>query len=377
MLFDKSLLQKIIVAYKAVFVSKQWPEEKYKWIAVKHFQDNWNIDAPDFAAMLKQSLSKTGNLLVSVNNFPARMITEFAEADPEKVRMMFKDLFDESKNLNERIEQFKNASDDVLKKYGKPGAHHYQRDNSITIYLWLRYPNKYYIYKYSEIKSVVEKLQSDCIIKMGATAENLRVFMELFDAIRQELLADTELKDLLRNQLTEDCYTDENLCTMTVDLGFYISRRYKSEKENDWYPLNYDPGFSVEKWLELLNDSEVFNTASLEVMKRMIAQGGEATCTELADKYGNEKNFYNKVSSSLAERIVKKTNCPVQKREDGSTCWWTVLYLGRNAGKENAGSYLWKLRPELAEALKQLSLLRVLFPATAPVSCTNCEIRLL
>ena len=109
MLFDKSLLQKIIVAYKAVFVSKQWPEEKYKWIAVKHFQDNWNIDAPDFAAMLKQSLSKTGNLLVSVNNFPARMITEFAEADPEKVRMMFKDLFDESKNLNDRIKQFKNS----------------------------------------------------------------------------------------------------------------------------------------------------------------------------------------------------------------------------------------------------------------------------
>jgi 5-methylcytosine-specific restriction protein B len=71
MLFDKSLLQQVLAAYKDVFVSKQWPNEKYKWIAVKHFQDNWDIDAPDFVAMMKTSLAKTGNLLVSVNNFPA------------------------------------------------------------------------------------------------------------------------------------------------------------------------------------------------------------------------------------------------------------------------------------------------------------------
>ena len=57
MLFDKSLFQQVLTAYKAVFVSKQWPEEKYKWVAVKHFQDNWDIDAPDFAAMLKNALS--------------------------------------------------------------------------------------------------------------------------------------------------------------------------------------------------------------------------------------------------------------------------------------------------------------------------------
>ena len=355
MLFDKSLLQQVLSAYKAVFVSKQWPDEKYKWIAVKHFQDNWDIDAPDFVAMLKTSLAKTGNLLVSVNNFPARMITEFAEADPEKIRAMFKNLFDESKNLNDRIKQFKNDSEVVLKKYAKPGAHHYQNENSITTYLWLRYPEKYYIYKYSEVKSVVEKLQSDCIVKKGSTAENLRVFMELYNAIRQELLADDELKALLKSQLTEDCYADDALCTLTIDFGFYISRRYENEK--DWYPADYDPGFTVGQWVELINDPEVFNTASLEVMKRMLNEEDcVATCTQLANKYGNAVNFYNKVSSALAERIVQKTGCSVQKREDGSTRWWAVMYLGKSASKEDPGSYLWKLRDNLADALKQVDL---------------------
>ena len=357
MLFDKSQLQKIIAAYKVVFVSKQWPDEKYKWIAVKHFQDNWDIDAPDFAAMLKQSLAKTGNLLVSVNNFPARMISEFAEADPEKIREMFKNLFDESQNLNERIEQFKNASDDVLKKYGKPGAHHYQRDNSITTYLWLRYPDKYYIYKYSEIKSVVEKLQSDRIIKMGATAENLRVFMALYDSIRQELLADTELKDLLRSQLTEDCYADEALCTMTIDLGFYISRRFSQNDDNSWFPADYNPGFSVKKWIELLNNPEIFTSSNLEIMARMKDFGGVATCKQLSDKYGESANFYNSGSSKLAERIHKKTNCPVMAENTENSRWWPILYLGRyNEDKNVAGTYLWKLRPELADALEQVDL---------------------
>ena len=72
MLFDKSLLQQVLASYKAVFVSKQWPDEKYKWIAVKHFQENWDIDAPDFAAMLKKAIAKTENLLFLPADFPAK-----------------------------------------------------------------------------------------------------------------------------------------------------------------------------------------------------------------------------------------------------------------------------------------------------------------
>ena len=36
-----------------------------KWQAVKCFQDNWDIHAVDFVAMLAKSLKKTANLLTS------------------------------------------------------------------------------------------------------------------------------------------------------------------------------------------------------------------------------------------------------------------------------------------------------------------------
>ena len=73
-MFNKLKLAEILTAYKSDFVSNHWADEKYKWEAVKWFQDNWNVNAPDFAEMLNRSLDKTSNLLTSANNFPRGMI---------------------------------------------------------------------------------------------------------------------------------------------------------------------------------------------------------------------------------------------------------------------------------------------------------------
>ena len=95
-MFDRARLQEILVHYKKDFVDFEWANEKYKWVAVQNFQENWDVNAEDFADMLTRSLSKTVNLLASMNNFPARMITEFAWTSPEEVRAMFLRLFDET-----------------------------------------------------------------------------------------------------------------------------------------------------------------------------------------------------------------------------------------------------------------------------------------
>ena len=82
------------------FASTTWPNEKYKWEAVKHFQDNWDINAPDFAEMLERALAKTYNLLASLNNYPKGMIVNSAKSAPEDVRAMFIVLFDEAAHLH-------------------------------------------------------------------------------------------------------------------------------------------------------------------------------------------------------------------------------------------------------------------------------------
>ena len=106
-MFEQFRLTEVLVQYKQNFVSKLWGEEKYKWEAVKWFQDNWDVNAPDFAEMLNRSLDKTYNLLASANNFPKGMIVGFAKSAPEEVRAMFLSLYDESKDVYERINAFK------------------------------------------------------------------------------------------------------------------------------------------------------------------------------------------------------------------------------------------------------------------------------
>lgn len=372
-MFDQFRLKNVLAQYKQSFVSTRWGNEKYKWEAVKWFQDNWDVNASDFPEMLSCSLDKTFNLLASNNNFPKGMIVGFAKAAPEEVRAMFIALFDESQDVFERMNAFKMQSSILLEKYGNGAAQHYQYENAISTYLWLRYPDKYYIYKFGEVKTVSSELESDYRFKKGAYADNIRNFLRLYDEISAALKEDTELVNLFQSQLTDTCYPDPELKTLTIDVGFYISRLYSQENAEKaeaaaWFPSDYTPGLTEEDWLALLGDDKVFTTGSLEIMKRMKDYGGQATCTQLAVKYGETKNFYLTGSTALAKRVIEKTGCPVltdDKNENSK--WWPVLYIGRYATKDEQGSYIWKLRDELSAALDKTDLSGIeLYVAAAP-----------
>ena len=362
-MFDEFRLKEALVSYKRDFAQKLWPNEKYKWQAVKCFQLNWDVNATDFAEMLKKSLSATANLLASVNNFPARMIQKFAEIVSEEVRAMFIELFDESKDVYERINSFKLKSSLLLERYGNGAAQHYQNENSISTYLWLRYPDKYYIFKLSEVKVVASELESGYRFKKGAYADNIHNFYAFYNEICAELQKDDELRNILAAQVDSTCYADPEMRTLTIDVGFYISRYYSKRNDepaaDEWWPTDYSPAISTEEWIALINDTEVFIPSSLEIMKRMLDYGGKATCTQLSVKYGETKNFYNSGSVALARRVAEKTGCPVMQRDTGDPRWWTILYVGKDAGKDEEGSYIWKLRDELESALRQVDLSEV------------------
>ena len=361
-MIDKKAFSDALANYKKDFVAGWWADEKFKWEAVKCFQDNWNIDAEDFAEMLKRSLAKTYGLLASMNNFPRQMIEGFAEKAPDKVKMMFVALFDENKDVVERILNFKDQSEQLLKEYGNDAKNHYQNENSISTYLWLMYPDKYYIYKFGEIKSCSEVLQSSYKLKKGAYEDNLRNFYSFYNELCVNLHGDAEMKKLLADNLTEDCYPDKELRTLTIDFGFYIARKYsKADKENKWWPadVDYNPGLAVDNWMVLLQDESVFNASSLRIMKCFLEFGGAATCKQLSKKYGENANFYNAGSQALAKRIADKTKCTVITREDGKVMWWPILYVGRQVESEEEGVYVWKLRDELEQALKEIDLSKV------------------
>ena len=367
-MIDKEKLEKALFEYKKSFVSRFIGRkgtigdgEKFKWEAVKCFQDNWKIDAPDFKMMLEQSLSCAGSLLNSRNNFPEKMIEGFAEKAPEEVRLMFITLFDESSDLLERIASFKSKSEELLAKYWEAGKSHYQDENTISIYLWLKYPDQYYIYKFGAVRTAAEVLGTDYTFKRGAYTDNIRNTFAFYDEVCAELHTDDELCRLLKANLTTDCFEDTALHTLTIDFSFYLSQEYgkkssRDEDKNPWLPENYDPGISTAEWAELIQDKTVFTEASLDILKKMLDCGGQATCSQLALKYGNTVNYYNRNCSALAQRVAEKKGLPiVEVYANNAECvrWWPIVFLGRAADSKDDGNFIWKPRPELTEALSQ------------------------
>lgn len=245
-MFNEEKLSAVLTAYKEYF-SEHWKDEKYKWEAIAHFQKYWDVKAKNFLDMFMKATDKTYNLLASMNNYPRGMIKAFATVDPEAVRVMFIRLFDESKNLAERIEQFIISAEELRVAYDDgTWKQHYQTPNAITTYLWLRYPDKYYIYKYAETRAIAKTIESNFIPKKGGAIANVERGINLYNEIREVIIKDNELDKLLKDALCDSCYSDSEKITMTIDVGFFVSRFYNQEKEVDLESLHSEAKFS--KW---------------------------------------------------------------------------------------------------------------------------------
>lgn len=226
-------LKPILTGYKEYFPS-HWKDEKYKWEAIKTFQDHWDIEASNFGEMFKLATGKTGNLLASGYVYPRGMISEFAKVDDEGTRKMFRHLFDETRDLGERVTTFREMAESMRQKNNDgTWKNHYQNTNAISTYLWLMFPDKYYIYKYELFHDAAIELDTDYKIKRDGSVETMLLGFKLYDEICQVVQQDTEIVNLLQNVITDSCYTDPKLKTTTIDVGFYLSRFFLKKKSED------------------------------------------------------------------------------------------------------------------------------------------------
>lgn len=359
---DKKQFEELLTEYGDFFANFRykeetyWQQEDFKWSGIKTFHENWDIDASDFAGMLHRALEGVRYLLVSQSYFPRSMIESFAAKEPETVRAMFQDLYNEDEDVVERIEHFKESAEDLLARVGNGARNHFQDERSICVYLWLRYPDTYYIYRFSQAKNLSERLQSGYKFVKGHTKDNIRAWMRFYGEVAALLQKESMTRELVAAQFTQAHYTDPACHVLTSDLAYwYTERIWKEEKKQQvqaWEPTGYETGITTEEWVKLLADREVYDDHAKTVIERLADCGGQATCTQLAQKYGENANTYINYSVNFARRVHEKTNCPLAKRKDETERLWAVLYQGRKADRDTEGVYVWKLRPELAEALK-------------------------
>ncbi|WP_426349384.1 DUF3883 domain-containing protein [Alloiococcus sp. CFN-8] len=167
--------------------------EIYKWKAVKHFQDTWDIDAVDFSAMLDMSLKKTSNLMSAGNYYPRRMIKWAAIKEPEIVRLLFRNLYDLSTDVKYRIKSFRDGISEIVEKYKEGSINKsYQDDRAIMVYLNLKYPEKYYLYKYTMFVKFANLIDYADLPDAGDIAL-IFMYESMCDMILKRVMEDEEL----------------------------------------------------------------------------------------------------------------------------------------------------------------------------------------
>jgi len=232
---QNDMLSKLLVKYREELPSF-WEDEEYKWIAVKHFQEHWDIEAEDFSAMFTEATSKHTNLLTSAMYYPIGMIQGFAEFDEDRTRNMFRVLFNESQDIKDRIRFFCDESEAIRKSGPETWKNHYQDPRAISVYLSFMYPDKYFIYKYSELKKAVDILGSDFTFKGRSDVPNFYMRVcDYMNTIRERIANDKQLCDMLDNLIAKNGsnYPDAHRNIATDDFIYYVGRRIGDAPKDD------------------------------------------------------------------------------------------------------------------------------------------------
>ena len=362
--FDMDVVRTLIDDYKSRFEEvRNLPDsnsgEAFRWRALSNFKKKWDIDAPDFLAMLKEAFDKDVRGFFSFYNI-YNMLVILTEHEPETMRNLFRELYSSSKGTKAKIEDFIQGCDELHARHiNNAGDQSFQKSPAVTTYLFLYDPERNYPFRESAFDKLKEMTGFSC--PKGRGVNKVEHYYRFANALCQAISEDAELCEMSDAWAARaELYSDESRHALTDEI-IYFAYKWMDDATtdfSDWAPSldEYDPGIDTEQWIDLLNNQEIATKDSLTALKCFRAFPDGATCTEVAAKYGRTANYYNAQITGFAHRVHERINCPMSERDEGGERRWSLPCLGKQAEKEQPGVFAWKLRPELYEALDGIDL---------------------
>lgn len=228
-------LKMVFENYVAKFATFNTPDginESFKWAIVKDFQDVLNLDVAeeDFADMLYRAWKTTSTLIDSNQQQPFYGMCVYAKEEPETVRSMFLDLFEDDggdlKRRQMKIDRFVERADELHTKYAPLSRLYVNNQRSAMAYLWFYDPDEYYYYKASEAKAI-----ADCVEFYDDWGTYNSFDLEVYHRFCDEIIAcmkqDKSLLDTHRSRFEgheAEMHPDDKLHILLVDLIFCTGR---------------------------------------------------------------------------------------------------------------------------------------------------------
>ena len=269
-------VQRLIEDYKVHIAETRLKDEIYKWELIREYEGRPDTSVDDFEQEIKAI--KFGNMLYAMS---IAVINHITRERPEEVKEQFNILFDESRNLSERIELFNSGTLKIYRDL-KQTLQHHQDERSISTYLTLHNPHKYTFYKASFYKKYCQLIGLPQAKKNNKYAHYLEI---INDFIQKYIEPDQELINQVKG-LIPDYYDGSNHLLLVQDI---LYQSFDKTVEPNYWIFQANPkiwDFETALQEERLVDWTV--TAHKDKIKRgdkviIWVTGSNAGCYALAD----------------------------------------------------------------------------------------------
>lgn len=221
-------LNESISAYRSFLQHNPRHFPYWKWEALRLFQDRWDLDAPSLSTVIEQALDNSHSRRIWKREHyePKDALLVLTRFNTDFVRTIFKDLFDESREVAGRIDRFLFHLDELLREYReqnpftKLNAHfHDDGYQMVSWYLSFRYPDRYAPYHFEMFKELMERLGSRTPVQI----DDVERYFKVMRTIQTFLDRDAEVMQIHRSRLDPSRHFTGNTLLVAEDFARFVS----------------------------------------------------------------------------------------------------------------------------------------------------------
>lgn len=220
--FDRDALERLMERYLAS-IGDFRQSTQAKWMAVRHFQKQWNPNALDTHSMIASCLEGMEAIIPVNPSFnPKRDIVTIASKEPRFTQDAFNVLFDTSRPSVERIVMFESMIAQAFERHrgeiisAIPRRSSHGNFYAISAYLFLRFPEEEYLFSPRRINGLSKAVGYTGHFRI-AEPESVEVYHDLCESILPTIAANANLVQASKSFINPMVHHEDNALHILID----------------------------------------------------------------------------------------------------------------------------------------------------------------
>ena len=315
---------------------KDWDDisdkESYKWVAFKHFKENYTKEFDTTYKWIRNIFGKSDNLLTSFRYLPFDVLLDISKPNgkPNELKRLFDDLWKKGVSpTKERVCNFIEGVKLIMKTMANEGysdwkerkyLNTYQDAHSVSVYLSMFYPNDFYIYKYSIFKEFAQIV--DYPINSSDAIDRLFEYQTLCSLVKEELKKDEDFIDDYKIWLRRHNFEDHNFNLLTQDFIYAVVRHINI----DSYKNIKGGKKRVGNFIELTENDLVFATSQKQNSYKGVKGVNYHKISRQNEKLGVKGELWvmNVERERLASLNIDPNKVKHSAEKDGDGCGFDI-----------------------------------------------------